>query len=136
MAEAVERIEPEQRRQQEVEIPIAEAERQIGENAVGAHPASDEFEPADRKEIGERAAEYGRAARRDGGDPRARREIGGSLAAARQLERDVRRRQRPARHRRTHQDMQSTEPAQWTNIATELRRARPRRAPQDMKGSP
>src|SRR3546814_3541139 len=64
MAEAVERIEPEQRRQQEVEIPIAEAERQIGENAVGAHPASDEFEPADRKEIGERAAAYGRADRK------------------------------------------------------------------------
>src|SRR3546814_6960169 len=72
MAEAVESIEPEQRRQQEVEIPIAEAERQIGENAVGAHPASDEFEPAGRKAIGARAAEYGRAARTDGRDHRAR----------------------------------------------------------------
>src|SRR3546814_19993117 len=39
MAGAVERIEPEQRRRQEVETPIAAAEQKRGENAVRDHTA-------------------------------------------------------------------------------------------------
>src|SRR3546814_16254144 len=50
-------------------------------------------------------------------------------------ERDVRRRERHASHRRTHQDMQRTEPEEAKNIVTELRRARHRRDAKDIDGS-